>query len=93
MNASLSILRCTTSIIVPQPDQGELLAGFRNPPDTARPRVWWHWMSGNIIWEGAKADIDWMKHVGIVDTPYGADAPLRASGRNGPVKIYREDVQ
>jgi len=20
--------------------------GFQNPPDSAKPRVWWHWMSG-----------------------------------------------
>jgi alpha-L-rhamnosidase len=39
--------------------------GFQDPPDSARPRVWWHWMNGNITWEGAKADMDWMKRVGI----------------------------
>lgn len=21
---------------------------FRDPPMSARPRVWWHWMNGNI---------------------------------------------
>jgi hypothetical protein len=20
---------------------------FKNPPDSAKPRAWWHWMSGN----------------------------------------------
>ena len=39
--------------------------GFRNPPDGAKPRVWWHWMSGNITKEGIKADLEWMKRVGI----------------------------
>ncbi len=24
---------------------------FLNPPATARPRVWWHWMNGNITKE------------------------------------------
>src|SRR5579862_4310260 len=42
-----------------------LLAGFQNPPDSARPRVWWHWMNGNITKEGIKADLEWMKRVGI----------------------------
>ena len=42
-----------------------LLAGFRNPGEAARPRVWWHWMNGNITWDGAKKDMDWMKRVGI----------------------------
>src|SRR5580765_4673121 len=43
----------------------ELERGFRNPPDSAKPRVWWHWMNGNITKEGIKADLEWMKRVGI----------------------------
>jgi hypothetical protein len=39
--------------------------GFKNPPDSAKPRVWWHWMNGNITKEGIKADLEWMKRVGI----------------------------
>ena len=39
--------------------------GFNNVPDAAKPRVWWHWMGGNVAWEGAKADMDWMTRVGI----------------------------
>src|SRR5512139_428286 len=39
--------------------------GFQNPPESAKPRVWWHWMSGNITKEGIKADLEWMKRVGI----------------------------
>lgn len=31
-----------------------LKQGFENPPDSARPRVWWHWMNGNITKEGIK---------------------------------------
>ena len=42
-----------------------LLSGFRNPPDSAKPRVWWHWMNGNITKEGIKLDFEWMKRVGI----------------------------
>ncbi|MBZ5582199.1 MAG: discoidin domain-containing protein [Acidobacteriia bacterium] len=42
-----------------------LQAGFRNPPAGARPRVWWHWMNGNITKEGIKLDFEWMKRVGI----------------------------
>jgi len=42
-----------------------LLAGFQNPPDSAKPRVWWHWMNGNITKEGIKLDLEWMKRVGI----------------------------
>jgi hypothetical protein len=42
-----------------------LLRGFQNPPDSAKPRVWWHWMNGNVSKEGIKADLEWMKRVGI----------------------------
>jgi hypothetical protein len=43
----------------------ELERGFLNPPDSARPRVWWHWMNGNITREGIKLDLEWMKRIGI----------------------------
>jgi hypothetical protein len=39
--------------------------GFQNPPESARPRVWWHWMNGNISKEGIKLDLDWMHRVGV----------------------------
>jgi hypothetical protein len=39
--------------------------GFQDPPNGARPRVWWHWMNGNISQEGIKLDLDWMHRVGI----------------------------
>lgn len=39
--------------------------GFLSPPDDARPRVWWHWMNGNVTMEGAMADIEWMHRVGV----------------------------
>lgn len=40
-------------------------AGFREPPASARPRVWWHWMNGNITEDGIAKDLAWMKRVGI----------------------------
>jgi hypothetical protein len=55
-----------------------LLDNFREPPQSAKPRVWWHWMNGNVTRTGIKADLDWMKRVGIggvdaidasIDTP------------------------
>jgi hypothetical protein len=42
-----------------------LHSGFENPPESARPRVWWHWMNGNISKEGIKLDLDWMHRVGL----------------------------
>nr|WP_319399646.1 glycosyl hydrolase [uncultured Carboxylicivirga sp.] len=43
----------------------ELKAGFTSPPDDAKPRVWWHWMNGNVTKEGIRADLEWMHRVGI----------------------------
>ncbi len=48
-----------------QTSDDAIARGFQNPPDSAKPRVWWHWMSGNITKEGIKADLEWMKRAGI----------------------------
>lgn len=42
-----------------------LKQGFQNPPNAARPRVWWHWMNGNITKDGIQKDLEWMHRVGI----------------------------
>jgi hypothetical protein len=42
-----------------------LAEGFRNPPASARPHTWWHWMDGNVTKEGLTADLEAMKQVGI----------------------------
>jgi len=46
-----------------QPDSLEL--GFKTPPNSAKPRVWWHWMNSNVTQEGITADLEWMQRVGI----------------------------
>src|SRR5256885_3141309 len=42
-----------------------LYGGFLTPSNSARPRVWWHWMNGNITKEGIQKDLEWMKRIGI----------------------------
>lgn len=42
-----------------------LREGFRKPPQEARPRVWWHWINGNITKDGIRKDIEWMQRAGI----------------------------
>jgi hypothetical protein len=49
----------------PRASGDALSAGFANPPNSARPRVWWHWMNGNITKDGIRKDLDWMSRVGI----------------------------
>lgn len=60
---SACLLLCAQN---PQPPTSDaLMRAFQNPPNGARPRVWWHWMNGNISQEGIKLDLDWMHRVGL----------------------------
>ncbi|WP_010183396.1 glycosyl hydrolase [Sphingomonas sp. PAMC 26605] len=68
-----------------QPHADPLLEGFRDPPNAARPRVWWHWMNGNVTKDGIRRDLEWMKRVkiggmtmfnGNLDTPRVVDHPV-----------------
>lgn len=38
---------------------------FQSPPESARPRTWWHWVSGNVSAEGITADLAAMKEIGL----------------------------
>ncbi len=49
----------------PDPAPGLLAEGFRTPPDSAKPKTWWHWMSGCVSREGITADLESMKRVGL----------------------------
>jgi len=79
-------LGAVASGVVPAAGTADALRqGFENPPNTARPRVWWHWMNGNITKEGIKLDLEWMHRVGIggfqnfdaaLGTPQVVDKPL-----------------
>ena len=48
-----------------QPTTDNLLKQFQSPPDAAKPRVWWHWMNGNITKDGIRKDLFWMRRAGI----------------------------
>ncbi len=59
-SASLSLLlaACAASA-------DSLETGFLNPPDSAKPQTWWHWMNGNITKVGITADLEAMKQIGL----------------------------
>ena len=38
---------------------------FENPPQEARPYVWWHWINGNTSKDGIRKDLEWMNRIGI----------------------------
>jgi hypothetical protein len=64
------VLLCVMGLASAHVAQGAddpLAAGFTNPPVSARPQTWWHWMNGNITREGITADLEAMHRVGIVE--------------------------
>ncbi len=66
--AVLAILATAAGVAaeVPSPDGAAALEqGFAQPPDTARPWVYWFWLNGNITKEGITADLEAMQRVGI----------------------------
>ncbi|HTV42311.1 MAG TPA: glycosyl hydrolase [Candidatus Sulfotelmatobacter sp.] len=58
---SLFILTLAVSAAPDDP----LEAGFLNPPNSAKPQTWWHWMNGNVTKEGITLDLEAMKQIGL----------------------------
>lgn len=47
------------------PRADSLYQHFVQPPAAAKPRVWWHWMQGNITPTGIRQDLLWMQRAGL----------------------------
>lgn len=64
---TIAVMLLTASVAAGQQANGTdpLKRGFEDPPASARPRVWWHWMNGNISQEGIKLDLEWMHRSGL----------------------------
>ncbi|MGO8931521.1 MAG: glycosyl hydrolase [Limisphaerales bacterium] len=83
----LAILTLTTLCALSLSAADELERGFTHPPDSARPWVYWFWLSGNITSNGITADLEAMKRVGIggvliMETDQGA--PVGPADFMGP---------
>src|ERR1700733_1565707 len=86
MGFSIACFCCiSTPIALALPSDAQLQREFISPPDSAKPRVWWHWMNGNITEKGITLDMEWMHRVGIgglqtfdasIDTPQVVDQRL-----------------
>lgn len=68
----LTALLCATPLLCAagpqagaQDASADLYRNFQKPPDSAKPRTWWHWTNGNVTEEGITKDLEWMKRVGI----------------------------
>ena len=66
---SVSAVLLASTVLFAQPKQpaqkDSLYAGFTTPPNSAKPRVWWHWMQGNITKDGIRKDLMWMSRSGV----------------------------
>ncbi|MDQ3846865.1 MAG: discoidin domain-containing protein [Bacteroidota bacterium] len=61
----IALSSCSFPVLA-QTNKGNALAqGFTSPPNAAQPRVWWHWMNGNITKDGIRKDLLWMHRNGI----------------------------
>lgn len=63
--AILSLLLCTAALPALAGEPPSLEESFRDPPSEARPRVWWHWLNGNVTRDGIAKDLAWMERAGI----------------------------
>jgi hypothetical protein len=63
MRSVTTLLSLLLSTLLPASADPE--AVFRNPPDSAKPGVWWHWMGSNVSKEGITRDLEEFKKAGI----------------------------
>ena len=82
------VLTTMTGLMIGQSSSDTLEQGFQQPPDSAKPRVWWHWMNGNISKEGIKLDLEWMHRVRIARIPELRCRSGHASGGGSPVGLH-----
>ena len=61
----LSLFLFFSSCNSPENDFASLEEGFQNPPDSARPGVYWYFMDGNLSKEAMTKDLESMKQAGI----------------------------
>ena len=76
-----------------QSSNDTLEQGFRQPPDSAKPLVWWHWMNGNISKEGIKLDLEWMHRVGLGRISELRCRPGHAPGRGSSTGVHDAGVE
>jgi hypothetical protein len=70
-------------------DKNDILEiGFKNPPNEAKARTWWHWISGNVSKSGIRKDLEAMRQVGIQEAQL---FNVHLGFPEGPVKYLSEE--
>jgi hypothetical protein len=62
---AIAMFCLTSGLAQTAENQDSVYQKFVTPPAAAKPRVWWHWMNGNITKEGIRKDLLWMHQSGI----------------------------
>ncbi len=75
---------CAALLIGARLAADELADGFRSPPDSCRPHVFWYWVNGNVSREGITADLHAMKQAGIGGVMI---FNIGGHGPRGPVRV------
>jgi hypothetical protein len=85
------LLACNSCIQKSNPDSiPDIKVEFRNPPDSAKPGVYWYFMDGNLSREEMTKDLESMKEVGISNLIFlevGIGVP------RGPIDFMSEEWQ
>ncbi len=59
------VVMCTAIRAYTASNTGDVASGFLDPPDSARPWVYWFILDGNLNREGITADLEAMETAGI----------------------------
>jgi hypothetical protein len=80
---SFSVL--VSSVAASQDVVGKLRKSFLQPPPSAHPHTWWHWVNDNVTKEGITADLEALAKAGVGGVQiFHVDVGVPS----GPVKYY-----
>ena len=68
-----------------------LKQGFKLPPDSVKPSIYWYWMSDNISREGVQKDIEAMAKIGIGRAFIGNIGYPKEEVPYGKVKLFSDE--
>jgi len=60
-----TVLAAAVDRLRAEPGATRFARGFQIPPDSAKPRVWWHWMNRQHHQGRHSGRLEWMKRAGI----------------------------
>jgi hypothetical protein len=73
------------SVAASQDVVGKLQKSFLQPPPSARPHTWWHWVNDNVTKEGISADLEALAKAGVGGVQI---FHVDVSVPSGPVKYH-----